>query len=189
MSLFKALHKIAAESFFKENDNCKTLLGRDEIGELSEEDYAIFDAIAKAEQEAAALARIPQDLEDRRLAKERYANMIAANQAALLSHNPAEKKITKSLLNKMLVWNQSRWGHRKADIVDCILNFEKRKGTAYYVAGTYTEKTGCHGQMIGVYVDYDLRIIAKIKNTSGDVHDFDTVPILAENILEIYKMI
>ena len=188
----QAIVKIAVEGFLKEGENCKNILGREILGNMSDSDFQvalpIFEEVRAKENAILEKQREIEAVQEKeRLSK--LPSIVQVNRALFQSHTIVEKKITKSFLNSFITpWSNSRWGVRKADVINQILGFRNAaKDARMYCSATYTEKSGCHGYNAYFYVDYELHIIAKVHAKNADAFDF--TPYKITEILEIYKMI
>ena len=195
MSLFQKILKISAESELQDTAICLSVLGREEMGILSEEDLEKYDAFCKRRAE---YRRLQEDEEYRRKIENGWVNpaiveynrVVEANRALFASMVLEKRNTTKTLIDSLLTWTPSKYGHRKQDVINDILNWKsKDKGQLYYCAGTYTEtrRRLPHALAVGVYFDYKTGIIAKCKG-AGDAHDFEIHEIQRADIIEAYQL-
>jgi len=192
MTLIERLQRIAVESYLKEGNNCQRILERSDLGIMSESDFekAYPHMIAQREIDNARIAA--EDAAEKALRDELMKNeptVYEKNRAMLIPAATKEVRITKSFCKKFISpWSSSRWGVRKADVVNEILKFKTPKCEArMYCSATYTEKSGCHGYQYQFYVDFKAGIIAKVASKNSDAFDFTVYSIT--QIIEAYKMV
>lgn len=188
MNFHQTLENIAIESFLKEGGMKEKFLKRESIDTISPEERAQILAYMKEENDKVRAKHNIEIAAENEVKKGEFKAMIENNRTVLLATLKKEVTLTKTLINKLLVWNPSRYGHRKSDVVNEILNTPKStySGVMMYASGTYTEKTGAYASGYSLYVDYEISVMAKVK-IAGDAHDFEPSKITEKDILEIYK--